>query len=74
MAAEGDIDVDNLVETTVQHPVFRETINSILMATNQEQTTNIANVETNQINRNNLSNIPSAGATNNSSSKAVTNR
>ena len=29
--------LSNLVQTIVQHPVFRETINSILTATNQEQ-------------------------------------
>ena len=28
---------NNLVQTIVQHPAFRETINSILTATNQEQ-------------------------------------
>ena len=38
----------------------RETVNSILTATKQEQTTNIINAETNQINRNNLSKISSA--------------
>ena len=34
MAAEGNVNVNNLV---VQHPAFREMINSILTATNQEQ-------------------------------------
>ena len=36
MAAEGNVNVNNLVQTIVQHPAFRETINSILTATNQE--------------------------------------
>ena len=39
MAAEGNVIVKNLVPTIVQHLVFRETINSILTATNQEQLT-----------------------------------
>ena len=39
MAAEGNVNVN--IQTIVQHPVFRETINSILTATNQEQSTNI---------------------------------
>ena len=37
MAAEGNVNFNNLVKTIVQHPAFRETINSILTATNQEQ-------------------------------------
>ena len=37
MAAKGNVNVNNLVQTIVQHPAFRETINSILTATNQEQ-------------------------------------
>ena len=37
MAAKGNVNVKNLVQTIVQHPAFRETINSILMATNQEE-------------------------------------
>ena len=37
MAAERKINVNNLVQTIVQHPAFRETINSVLAATNQEQ-------------------------------------
>ena len=41
MAAEGNVDINNLVQTIVGHPAFRETINSILKATNQEQSTNI---------------------------------
>ena len=39
MAAEGN--VKNIVQTIVQHLAFRETINSILTVTNQEQLTNI---------------------------------
>ena len=41
MAAEGNFNVNNLVQTIIQHPVFWETINSIQTATNQEQSTNI---------------------------------
>ena len=41
MAAEGNVNVNNLVQAIVQHPAFRETINLILTATNQEQSTNI---------------------------------
>ena len=37
MAAEGNVNVNNLVQTTVQHPASRETINSILTASTQEQ-------------------------------------
>ena len=39
MAAEGNVSVKNNVQTIVQHLAFRETINSILTATNQEQLT-----------------------------------
>ena len=74
MAAEGNVNVNNLVLTIVQHTAFRERINSFLTATNQEQTTNIVNAETNWINRNDLTNIPPAGSTSNSSSSVVTNR
>ena len=35
--AEGNVNVKNLVQTIVQHLAFRETINSILTTTNQEQ-------------------------------------
>ena len=41
MAAEGNVNVKNLAQTIVQHLAFRETINSILAATNQEQLTYI---------------------------------
>ena len=41
MAAEGNVDINNLVQIIVGDPAFRETINSILKATNQEQSTNI---------------------------------
>ena len=71
MAAEGNVTVNILVQTIVQRPVFRETINSILMATNQEQLTNIVNAETSQINRNDSANIASAGSTSNSSSSVI---
>ena len=37
MAAEGKVNANNLVQTIVQHPAFRETINSIFTATYQEQ-------------------------------------
>ena len=37
MAAKGNFIMNNLVQTIVQDPVFPETINSILTATNQEQ-------------------------------------
>ena len=41
MAAKTNISINNLVQTTVQHPAFQEMINSTLTATNQEQSTNI---------------------------------
>ena len=34
MDARGNVNVNNLVQTIGQHPAFRETINSILMAAN----------------------------------------
>ena len=37
MAAKGNFIVNNLVQTIVQHPVFRETIGSILTASRREQ-------------------------------------
>ena len=37
MAAEGNVNVGNLVQFKVQHSAFRETIYSILTATNQKQ-------------------------------------
>ena len=37
MAAERSVNANNLVQDIVQHPVFRETINSILTVANQEQ-------------------------------------
>ena len=39
MAAEGNVNVRNFVETTGQHLAFWEAINLILTATNQEQFT-----------------------------------
>ena len=41
MTAEGNVHVKNLVQTIVQHLAFPEKINSILIATNQEQLTYI---------------------------------
>ena len=41
MAAEGKVNVKNLGQTIVQHLAFSETINSILIATNQKQLTYI---------------------------------
>ena len=41
MAVEGNDIVKNLAQTVVQQLVFRETINSILTAANQEQLTYI---------------------------------
>ena len=37
----SNFNVNNHVQTRVHHPAFRETINSILTATYQEQSTNI---------------------------------
>ena len=74
MAAEGNVIVNILAQSIVQHPAFQETINSILTATNQEKTTNTVNVETYQINRNNSTNITSAGSANNSIRNVGTNR
>ena len=65
MAAEGNVNVNNLEQTIVQR---RETINSILTATNQEQSTGIVTAEANQLKRTNSTEIPSAGSTSNSSS------
>ena len=42
MDAKGNVNVKNPVQTKVQDLAFRETINSILTATNQEQSTYIA--------------------------------
>ena len=39
-SAEGNVSVVNIT-TIVQHPAFRETINSILTAANQEQSSDI---------------------------------
>ena len=39
-SAEGNVSVVN-IPTIVQHPAFRETINSILTAANQEQSSDI---------------------------------
>ena len=39
---EGNVNGNNFVQTKVQDPAFQETIKSILTATNQEQSTNIA--------------------------------
>ena len=41
MATQGNINVNNLVKTVVEHPAFQEVFNSILTATYQEQSTNI---------------------------------
>ena len=41
MTAKGNVNVKNIVQTIVQHLAFRETMNSILTVTNQEQLTNI---------------------------------
>ena len=49
MASEGNVNVKNLVQTIVQHLAFRETINSILTATNQEQLTYIVLVVLDEI-------------------------
>ena len=49
MAAEGNVNVKNLEQTIVQHLAFRETINSILTATNQEQLTYIALIVSTEI-------------------------
>ena len=39
IAAKGNVSVKNLAQTIVQHLAFREMINSILTAANQEQLT-----------------------------------
>ena len=41
MVAEGNVNVNNLVKIIVRHLAFEETNNSILTASNQEQSTNI---------------------------------
>ena len=70
-AVEGDVNFNNLVQTIVQHSAFWETINSILTATNQEQSTNTVNAETIQTNRTSLTNILSGGSTSNSNSSVT---
>ena len=65
LAADGNVNVNNLVQTIVQR---RETIHSILTANNQEQLTNIVTAKANPLNITNSTNIPSAASTNNSSS------
>ena len=65
LAADGNVNVNNLVQTIVQR---RETINSILTANNQEQSTNIVTAKANPLNRTNSTKTPSAASTNNSSS------
>ena len=49
MAAEGNVNVKNLVQTIVEHLAFREAINSILTATNQEQLTYIVLIDSPEI-------------------------
>ena len=49
MAAEGNISVKNLAQTMVQYLAFRETINLILTATNQEQLTYILPIVSTEI-------------------------
>ena len=70
-AVEGDVNFNNLVQTVVQHSAFWETINSILTATNQEQSTNTVNAKTIQINRTNSTNILSGDSTSNSNSNVT---
>ena len=41
MAAKWNVNVNDLVQTIIQHPAFRETINSILIATKKTQSTDI---------------------------------
>ena len=41
MVAEGNVNANNLVKIIVRHLAFEETNNSILTASNQEQSTNI---------------------------------
>ena len=53
MAAEWNVNVNNLVQTIVQHSAFRVTINSILTATSQEQSSLLLRL----ISRNALSNF-----------------
>ena len=41
MAAKWNNNVNDLVQTIIQYPAFRETINSILIATKKIQSTDI---------------------------------
>ena len=41
MAAKWNVNVNDLVQTIIQHPAFRETINSILIATKKNRSTDI---------------------------------
>ena len=52
MATEGNVNANNLVQTNSPTSAFQGTVNSILTATNQEQSINIVNAEANQISRN----------------------
>lgn len=52
MAPEGKVNANNLIQTNSPTSAFQGTVNSILTATNQEQSINIVNAEANQINRN----------------------
>ena len=49
MAAQGNVNVNNLAETLVQHLAFRKTINSSLTANNQEQLTYIVPIFSTEI-------------------------
>ena len=49
MDVEGNINVNNLVETIVGHAASRETINSILTAITQEQSSNIVLITSSEI-------------------------
>ena len=54
MAPERNVNANNLVQTNSPTSAFQGTVNSILTASNQEQSINIVNAEANQINRNGL--------------------
>ena len=52
MAPERNVNANNLVQTNSPTSAFQGTVNSILAASNQEQSINIVNAEADQINRN----------------------
>ena len=49
MVPEGNVNVNNFVQSIIQNPAFWVTINSILTATNQKQSTNFVPIASAEI-------------------------